>query len=233
MDQTLSLYRLQRIDTQLDRTLSSLAEITKKLEDDATLRELNNNTVKAEADSQAAEADLRQAEESVRLERIKIEQAESSLYSGSVHNPKELQDLQNDIASLKRHLAVLEDRLLAAMLKQEEAETALKRARDASQAAQALWSQQHQNLCLEQESLEKEKQKLSTERSALTGTITASNSNLYDQLRTQRRGIAVATISDNTCDACGCHLTPAQAQSVRSATEMARCPSCGRILYAP
>ncbi len=233
MDQTLSLYRLQRIDTQLDRTQSSLAEIVKKLEDDATLRDLGEKTRNAEKDSQSAESALRQAEDAVRLERIKIEQAESSLYGGSVHNPKELQDLQNDIASLKRHLAALEDQNLAAMLKQEETENNLKDARSAYQAAQESWSRQHQNLNQELETLEKEKQKLGTERSALIGTITDANSNLYDQLRNQRRGVAVATISDDTCDACGCHLTPAQAQTVRSATEMARCPSCGRILYAP
>jgi predicted nucleic acid-binding Zn-ribbon protein len=55
---------------------------------------------------------------------------------------------------------------------------------------------------------------------------------MYENLRQQKRGVAIAEISDNACAACGTTLTAALQQSARSATTLTHCPSCGRILYA-
>ncbi len=231
MNQTLSLYRLQQIDSQIDRAQLTLQAIEKKLEDDASLRQVKDQAQVAEDAHQTAERNLHQAEAAVQDQHIKCEQAEASLYGGSVRSPKELQDLQNDVAALKRHLATLEDRLLEAMVAVDEAKQKAVDAREALQAAQAKWGEDNQSLTQDRTYCQKELQKLSTERDALTGTISPENSSLYDQLRQQRRGVAVATITEDTCNACGARLTPAQAQAVRSASQMARCPSCGRILY--
>jgi len=54
----------------------------------------------------------------------------------------------------------------------------------------------------------------------------------YEALRQQRRGVAVAEIRDNACDACGTTLTAALQQSARHAAELVHCPTCGRILFA-
>ena len=231
MNQTMSLYRLQLIDSQKDRAQAHLQAIQKKREDDAILREFREQAGAAEQRRQSAGQALHLAETAVQDQRIKIEQSEASLYGGVVRNPKELQDLENDVASLKRHMETLEDRLLEAMLALEEADKSLQASQSTLQAAEERWALENQNLDQEQGSLEKELQKLLTERNALAGTISDENINLYDQLRQQRRGVAVVTISDNSCDACGAKLTPAQGQNVRSAAQMARCPSCGRILY--
>jgi len=231
MSQTLSLYRLQMIDSQIDRTQTTLQGVLKKLEDDATLRELRAWVETADNRQRLSEQNRRAAEAAVADQRIKIEQTESSLYSGTIHNPKELQDLQNDVAALKRHLVVLEDSLLETMLAQDETEKALREARTALQAAQDQWGAQNQDLGLEQDQLQKELQKLATERAALADSISSESLSLYNQLRQDRRGVAVTTISDNGCAACGSHLTPAQVQAARSAGQIARCPSCNRILY--
>ncbi len=69
------------------------------------------------------------------------------------------------------------------------------------------------------------------ERNAVAGAIPAAELSLYDQLRQQRRGVAVAVISDNSCEACGSTLSLAQIQSARSSGQVMFCPSCGRILY--
>jgi len=117
------------------------------------------------------------------------------------------------------------------MLAQDEARKARSEAQAALQAAQDAWASQNQNLAQEQAALQKELQTLATERSALVESIDPADLDLYDQLRREHRGVAVTTISDNACDACGSRLTPAHAQAVRSAGQAARCPTCGRILY--
>jgi predicted nucleic acid-binding Zn-ribbon protein len=220
MSHTLTLYRLQQTDTQTDRLQARLKIIQQTLEDDGELRQAKERAEKAEAGFGSAQRTLHQAENAVRDQRIKTEQTESSLYSGTVRNPKELQDLQNDVAALKRHLATLEDHQLEAMIAFDDAGNAHKAAQADLQTASARSMQKNQSLVKERDSLLKEVDNLGAERQAITGAIPADVLALYESLRKQRRGIA-----------CGTTLTPMQAQSVFTAAELTYCPTCGRILY--
>jgi predicted nucleic acid-binding Zn-ribbon protein len=231
MSQTLSLFRLQQTDTQLDHRQARLKAIQKILEDDEVLRRASGQAESAETERLAAERDLRQAEAIVQDQSFKIEQAEASLYGGKGRSPKELQDLQNDVAALKRHLAVLEDRQLDAMLALEKAESACKAAQSDLQAVQANWREQNRSLNQEKANLQKEVETLGAEHRAIAVAVPPGDLGQYESLRQQRGGVAVASITDNACAACGVGLTPAQVQSARSANPMAHCPSCGRILY--
>jgi len=231
MGQTLNLYRLQQIDSQIDRAQARLQAIQKTLEDDAELRLANEQAQAAQDHYQSAGQALKQAEAEVQSLHIKIDQNESGLYGGTVHNPKELRDLENDVASQKRHLNTLEDRQLEAMLACEEAEAGLHSAQANLAKAQGRWAEQNKSLSEEQNTLQNLVGRYSTERAAVAEVVPAAELGLYDRLRQQRRGMAVAAVSDSSCGACGSSLTAAQIQSVRSAGSIAFCPSCGRILY--
>ncbi len=231
MSQTLSLYRLQQIDSQMDHLQARLQEIQNALDDDTELRQINGMAEKAEARFQSAEHALKQAERDVENQQIKIEQTQSDLYGGKSHSPKELQDLQNELASLKRYLIILEDRQIDAMQESETAEAELKLMH--SQVSEALDSRAvlgrgfHQ----EQATINNELERLLVEHNAVAEAIQPTDLVLYNQLRQRRRGVAVAVIGDNSCGACGSTLSPAQIQSARSSDRMMLCPSCGRILY--
>ena len=231
MNQTLSLYRLQQIDVQIDRLQARLHTIQEVLDDDAELRQLNEQARTIEALYQAAEQALTLAEGDVQSQHIKIEQTQSSLYGAKSHSPKELQDLQNDLASLKRHLVVLEDRQIEAMMASETAEADLQSAQAKLLVGQAGQAEKNKGLRLEQGSLKNDLDRFFVERNAVARVIPPTELALYDQLRQQRRGIAVAVIGDNSCGACGSTLSLAQIQSARSSGQMTLCPSCGRILY--
>ena len=71
-----------------------------------------------------AQQALRTIEEQGKEMRIKLETGNAKLYGGRITNPKELQDIQLDVAASKKRLATLEDKQLAAMIALEEAETA-------------------------------------------------------------------------------------------------------------
>jgi len=231
MNQTLSLYRLQQIDLQVDRLQARLHTILVILADDAELRHLNDQVKADEAHYQAAEQALRQAEQDVQSQHIKIEQIQSSLYGGKSHSPKELQDLQNDLASLKRHLVILEDRQIESMIATETATADLDSGLARLLAGQAEQYEKNRGLQLEQATLKSDLERFFVERNATAGAIPPTELALYDQLRQQRRGIAVAVIGDKSCGACGSTLSLAQIQSARSSGQMTLCPSCGRILY--
>jgi predicted nucleic acid-binding Zn-ribbon protein len=231
MNQTLSLYRLQQIDIQIDRLQARLHTIQEILADDAELRQISEQANVIEARYKAAEQALKQAEGEVQGQHIKIEQTQSDLYGAKSHSPKELQDLQNDVASLKRHLAVLEDSQIEAMIASETAAADLESAQAKLLEVQVEQTEKNKGFNLEQATLKADLERFFVERNAVAGTIPPTDLALYDQLRQQRRGIAVAVIGDKSCGACGSTLSLAQIQSARSSGQMTLCPSCGRILY--
>ena len=231
MSHTLSLYRLQQTDTRVDRIDTRISDLQKIWHDDETLKTAILESTKADGDCHEAKRLLNHAETMVQDQNLKIEQTEASLYSGVVRNPKELQDLQNDVSSLKRYLVTLEDRLLEAMLYYEEIEKvrqdkSINLARENQRVAD-------QNLEINQElkELDREKERLAAERQAISDSIPEELLSLYEELRKQKRGVAVASLSENSCGTCGTTLTQAVTQAVRMNMRMSFCPSCGRILY--
>ena len=232
MSAALGLYRLQQVDSQIDVIQARQQWIRDTLQNDVSLRTATQTVAAADNTYKDTSRSLKQTETEVEKQRIKIEQTESSLYGGRVQNPKELQDLQKDIASLKKHLETLEERELEAMVIAETAEKELQAAKSELDRTQANVNEQNRDLNKENEALEKDVGRLEHERQAILSDLEASAVITYDQIRKQRRGIAVATINDSACAACGTTLTLSLQQSARSATQLFTCPTCGRILYA-
>lgn len=231
MSGPLGLYRIQTIDTHIGQIQARVDAIRLILENDEELLRARQAVAEAESASHAATHSLAQAEANVKAQQVKIAQNESSLYGGSIHNPKELQDLQNDIVSLKRHLATLEDHQLEAMLAVESAETAATQRRQTQQTVLERLAQQNRDLSAEQATLQRDLARLITEREAAAMALDAAALAMYDRLREKCRGLAVTTVSDGACAACGTTLSPAQQQSVLNTTQIVNCPTCGRVLY--
>ncbi len=231
MSASLGLFRLQQIDRQIDRARARLDAIQQTLQNDSELRGA------AEQSRAAQEAHFHAAGEQKNITaeagalKIKIQQAEASLYGGKVKNPKELQDLEREIASLKKHLTTLEERELESMLALEERENELQSANANLEIVQARKNNEHKNLIEEQNALQIELEKFTEERSAALAPIDPALAEMYETLRKDKRGIAVAEVTENACSACGANINAALTQNARSA-KLAYCPSCGRILYA-
>lgn len=189
--------------------------------------------------STAAEARLRSArtgsrtiEDELAANRAKQDESERRLYGGSVHNPKELQDLQAEVEALSRHRGVLEDRLLNSMLVVEEAKSASLAAQADLDRTVLQAATQGQALTLEQTQLSAQVERLSAEREAAVGDVTEGDLALYSQLRDNRAGHALALVQDDACGACGLIVAHSLRQEIRQGTSLIRCIQCGRILYA-
>jgi predicted nucleic acid-binding Zn-ribbon protein len=231
MSSPFKLFRLQQIDLQLDRTRARLREIQAALEENSVLRAVMGKVAARERELQESKKILQRAEGEVQAQRIKIEQTEASLYGGKIRNPKELQDLQNEAAALKRYRDVLEDRQLEAMMSVEEFEGALDEAAAELKAVQERGDVQNASLLSEQSALYKDVERLENERQAATSSLEAPELRTYEQLRLARNGIAVAKVTDRACAACGSTLSAALLSAARSPNQITRCSTCNRILY--
>jgi hypothetical protein len=231
MSQPFQLYRLQQLDSQIDQLQARLHEIERTLADDSEQQAAENQVRQTTALLEEARKALQRAEGEVKSQRVKIEQTEAALYGGKVRNPKELQDLQNETAALKRYLGTLEDRQLEQMMAFEEAEEELRLAAEQLSQAHAQKSALDTRLTREQASLSGEVERLQVERQAATSSVPEADLKLYQQLRQARRGVAVARVTDTYCSACGSTLSAALLHAARSPNQITRCDSCGRILY--
>jgi predicted nucleic acid-binding Zn-ribbon protein len=226
-----ALLDLQDIDSVIDRLTRRLTEIKASLHETEELI--------------AARSALRAAQEDVTLKRgtrkdlelsdasleTRITQAEQRMYSGLVKNPKELLDLQNDIASLKRQKSKLDDQLFAAMLALEEAEHELETCTRTDARIKAEWLASQGDLAGELTQLEHDLAEKTGEQAAARVLLSASDLATYDQLRRRKGGVVVVEMENNNlCGSCKVRVPAHVLQQLSQAEHTTRCPNCERIL---
>lgn len=226
------LFRIQQIDSQIDQAQFRCVEITQQLSENEELDQARQREQELQKDLEEAVSKLSHAENDVRQLRVKIETSEASLYGGRVQNPKELQDLQKEIASLKRYQVTLEDRQLEAMIYVDDTRESLLQAQKNLEKLNEEYLRSSQILRTEKEGLLTEINHLKNEKEAAITGLPENALNLYETLRKQRRGVAVSGVINNSCTACGTTINASLLQAASLPGQIARCETCGRILYA-
>ena len=232
MNTTFNLFQLQKIDIESARIQNRLNEIDQILQDDSVTKAALLDLEFAKKKLHEDQVNLKSLEELIRAKRNKVEQSESSLYEGKIKNPKELQDLQKEIAAIKSSISTMEEEELELMLRIEAEEEACESENKKVQEAQKIFEDKKHQLIQEKESLQTSAQRIAKERLAILSQLTDDFVSVYDNLRVKKSGVAIALIEEQTCTCCGTTLTPADVQSARTMTRLVYCPTCGRILYA-
>ena len=148
------LYCLQCLDREGDAKRRRLAEVEAALGESEALKQARRAAESAQALVKKRAVRQRDLELETQGVSNKIARSEQRLYSGVVKNPKELEDLQAEVAALRRRRQTLEDKLLAVMIELEEAEAAQASARQHLDETQARWAAQQASLVSEREVLQ-------------------------------------------------------------------------------
>ena len=231
MTQTTALYKLQTIDSKLDSIRKRLKAIDKQLSENEVVRAAMQ--ARDEAEETLKKWKTRQTDLELERQQLRDEAktSEERLYSGRIHNPRELGDLQNKVAELKRRINDLEDPVLEAMLEIEEGTARVEQTQADFDRITAEHADLFGELTAEKESLLSEHDERMTEIEQRRAEVDAPNLRLYDSLRKRPGGIAVATLNANgECSVCGVQVTSSMSQQVRRG-KVIPCPTCGRILY--
>ena len=231
MSEALTLFRIQALDSKIDKIKSRLDEINHKLSDDKRIVLAKKKLGKAEAQAKKIRIQLHQIMDKVEAQRIKQKTTQTALFSGRIKNPKELEDLQMESEALKRYIAQLEDEQLEMMITNEDAENAESKAKHNLEQVKGHSIEQNAALLGERSKLENDLERMLREKEAVLPAIPPESLQLYTQLREKKRGTAVAAVADGGCSICGQVLTPADLQSIHSSEKLIFCPSCGRILF--
>lgn len=230
MSQAEALYRLQTIDLILLQKQQRLKAIDAVLNDAHLVAEAQTRVNAA----QQALVPLRTQTHSLELELqtnvTKTQTTEEQLYSGRVRNPKEMQDMQQEIVALKKWHGELEDKLLALMMDVETAEAVLADAENRLQEARQTNETAHAQLVSEQATLQAEVKTTQVQRAEFAAAVTPENLKLYTTLRPKRSNQPIAMLKNRSCSACGVEQTMAIEQEVRQGHILTYCTSCERIL---
>jgi len=225
------LYALQEIDLAIEAARVSLADIESRLGESEELTGAREALAQRQEEARAAEKRFKEQEYQTDEITRKIEPVEKKLYQGSVRNPKELEDLQQDIDSLKRRRSQLDDEALAAMEALEEAQQALRRARAELEELERKHGAEQEELRARKQTLEREIEESQARRGEQVSEVDGVLLRLYDRLVATRQGRAVAKVEGGACQGCRISLPTNLIQRARTGNDTVQCSSCERILY--
>lgn len=225
------LYALQEVDLALDADRTALVDVESRLGESEELLEARQTSTEMRDALRVAEKEFKEQEWNADELRGKIEPLERRLYAGKVQNPKELEDLQQEINSLKRRRSDLEDKALEAMEKLDGAQQSMTEAERNLEELTSTGDTEQRELHTRQASLQENIGALEDQRGGEAARIGDRLLGLYDRLRDLRQGKAVAKVVGGACQGCRISLPINLIQRARGGEDTVQCSSCERILY--
>ena len=228
------LLELQKIDTQIlqaEHRKKSLAELVEISRLESQLSELSSEQNHLAVDESDIKRELAKAEEDVEQVRNRKKKDEARLASGT-GSPKDLENLQHEVATLERRIAELEEVELEVMVRLDEVSGKI------AALAVEITGKTGEKAALEVvaneklDEIKRELAKLQGDRADISATIDGELIKLYEKIRSDKGGIGAAEIIRRRCTGCQLDLTAADAARFGSTAldEVIRCEECRRIL---
>jgi predicted nucleic acid-binding Zn-ribbon protein len=225
------LFELQKVADKLYAAQKRIFDIDQILKNNKELHDATLAYELAKKDAGIKEMHVKQKAEEEKELQHKIEFSESTLYSGMVKNPKELQDLQKELSSLKKRAKQIENDHLELISSFDDAnnikfekETELAKV---NQTLEVLFK----DLSAEKTELERQIKIYNQEYLVTSTDLPADIKTVFENLFRTKKGKAVAVIDEGTCSVCGLSIRESQIQQIKSSNQIVYCPSCGRMLF--
>ncbi len=225
------LAELNELDLVVDGLLARQAQIAGALREPEPLKAARAALAVAEAELARWQVVQQEREAGQQKAQGKLAQTEQKLYSGKVHNPKELEDLQRDQQQLRRQKSQSEDDLLEALVAVESATEERSRRQAEVDRLSRDWAATQAKLRAEQARVAAQLPAAQGRQAAARRTVPPAYLKVYDSLRPRRGGRAVAEIEGDTCSACRVAVPPSKLAAARDGAELVYCDNCGRLLW--
>jgi hypothetical protein len=230
----LRLLELADLDTELGR----LGHRRRTMPENAELAQLSERAAKVRdaitiADTNLADLDreLARAEKDVEQVRVRIVRDNQRLDAGQVSNARELESLQNEVASLRRRQGDLEEGVLELMERRESAQAL----RDGAGAEAETVGGDEAGAAARRDAavaeIDEQEAKAIAARTAIARDVPADLLALYDKIRASS-GLGAAPLRRGQCGGCREMLSTVELNEVRAAApdEVIRHEECRRIL---
>jgi predicted nucleic acid-binding Zn-ribbon protein len=228
------LLDLAEVDAELARvahrrrTLPELAEVEQAERD---LQSGRDEVVTTETTLGDLDRDVRRLESEIDQVRAREERDRGLLDSGKISSGKQLEDLQHELATLKRRQSTLEDELLELMEQREATGADLDRSRAALTETEQRLAEAARRRDEELTDLDTIEARRVGERSGLVPELPQELLALYERIR-EHRGTGAALLRQRRCGACRLELDRTAIAQLRDAPpeSVQRCEECGVVL---
>jgi len=229
------LLAVQEHDTHLDQLAHRHRTLPQRDDLDGVMAQLASSDARvAEVEAERhthARAQQRLEDEITSLNE-KAAHHDATLYGGSIGNPRELQALQDEIASLKRRVSQLEDQELELMERIEPLDAELARLAAERRTLDERGGELRAEIAEAEVAIEKEQATVRGEREALMAGVEPDLQAEYEELRPQSGGIAIARFVGGSCGGCHLGLSAIEVDRIKKlpVEETVHCEECGRLL---
>ena len=228
------IFELQLLDNEImqaNTKLKSLPEIEQLLHIDKRIVTATDElaTVKAEADQIALE--LRRGEVDVETVTDRIKKDEARLSSGNA-TPKELEQLQHEVGTLKKRQEALEEIELEIMVRSEAITARTNTLTTDLASLETLKAEINQRLTTASSETNTVITNKKSDREKVVVKIEKPLIDLYEKIRTASGGVAAAALVGNKCNGCNLAINAVEMERIKSLAqdELLRCEECRRIL---
>jgi predicted nucleic acid-binding Zn-ribbon protein len=217
---------------QLHHRRQTLPQAQEAQELSARMDRLDGEIVAAETIVSDVKRELARADADVEQVRERSRKDQELLDSGSINDPKQLQNLQHELTSLARRQAELEDVELEVMERAEGAAAAVTVLTAERVDVGAKLADVQVELEQIYAEIDAELTQKNAERGALAETVPTDLFTLYEKIRADHGGVGAARMQRGTCTGCQISLPPTDVEALRDAPPNAviRCEECRCIL---
>ena len=225
-----TLLAIQAHDTRLDQIRHQLAGLAERAARDTA----SDAVASIDGEIAGVTSARRQKRLDDEIETIAAKRAheEETLYGGSVTNARALQDLQEEIESLKRRISDLEDQDLEIMEQIEPLDARLAELAVSRDEAVGVLEGCEVALTAAEAELAVALESEQAQRDDLTPGVDSTLLSEYESLRAARGGVGVARLSGTQCGGCHLALSAVEVSRIRKLAdgEVTHCEECGRLL---
>lgn len=232
MNRVSTLWHLHLIDQEMDAKTKRTRQIDGLLANDPNVAAARAALGAEQKRLEELRATLRARELEAQSLEAKIKASDARLYSGSITNPKELEDMEKDQQMHYRQRSELDGQLLELMEAVGLVQRSVDEKNEFMKTVESTRAGNVERLERERESLASRLARLSTERLEARTALDAAVLAIYDQLRAAKGGRAMAQLQHDACGACGVQVPTGLLNRVQVGEELVFCAGCGRILAA-
>ena len=228
------ILELQLLDNEIMQSntkLKSLPEIEQLLHIEKRVTAANDelSVVKSESDQIALE--LRRGEVDVETVTDRIKKDEARLSSGNA-TPKELEQLQHEVETLKKRQESLEEIELEIMIRNDAVIARSNTLTTDLASLQTLKDEISGRLQSATDEINQVIADKNTARTLVANKIEKALLDLYEKIRGNGGGVGAAALVGNKCNGCNLAINAVEMERIKSLAkdELLRCEECRRIL---
>src|SRR5688572_21096578 len=180
MSRTGQLYDLQLVDSALDSRVARMRLIDEQTVESAELLAARAARDEAAAHLKEMQAKLKKTSHESDETASRIRTQEKRLYDGSIKNPKELGQVQEEVGHLKLRLKSQEDAAIEAMMEVEAAEEAARATEQELDGVTREWEQFQAGLAEEKDTLFSQAKVLQVKRQRAIAELPWADLQMYE-----------------------------------------------------